>query len=280
MTSNKMDRNGSPETIAPNCTSPIRIESHPTRPAYSSSRHSHPWDSLFLVVAGKGSCVVETQEYLLAPRMSLFLSQGTHHSFVDKARSAMTIFVVSFDPSVSHQHVDLIQALKSLEEPKHVPVFAWQHLRLLLRQMLHEQNVQPPHHDVALQNLLCSVLLLLSRVYLDNTPAISAMEPNSTQRVQAVLEFIAHSYYQNYSLEEAAKLAQLSPRRFSSLCREICGRSFVNYVNALRIERARNLLETTPLPVTAVAFQVGFEELSTFYRAFRKHTGHSPRANT
>jgi len=255
----------------------ICIESHPARPAYSADEHCHERDSLFLVVAGKGYCVVEGSEYALEPMMSLFLPAGVNHSLVDKPRSAMTIFVVTFGGQIARKQEKLLTLLQTHTGPQFLPVHVWQDLRRLIRQMLHEQNLQPPHYEVALDNLLASVVLLLSRAYASLAVQENHGQHSSSQRVRQVLDHVADTYYQNHSLPEAARVAGLSQRRFSSLCKELCACSFIHFINGVRVERARHLLETTRLPVAAVAFQVGFEEISTFYRAFRKHAGCSPR---
>jgi AraC family carnitine catabolism transcriptional activator len=50
-----------------------------------------------------------------------------------------------------------------------------------------------------------------------------------------------------------------------------------NYYLALRLERARRLLEETDLDVLAVAMACGFVSSSSLARAFRGHYGMSPR---
>jgi AraC-like DNA-binding protein len=255
----------------------VRVENHPARPAYSISKHSHDFDSLCLVVAGRGHCVVVEQEYELEPMMALFLPAGTVHSLVDKVRSAMTVFVINFDQRISRQQAALLDTLRLHVGPRLLPVHVWQSLRLILRRMLHEQNVKPPHFELALHTLLISVFLYLSRAALMSEKQKEQDHNSSEQRVRWVLDHVANTYYQNHSLPAVAKTARLSQRRFSTLCKNVSGQSFVAYLNGMRMRRARRLLETTELPVAAVAFQVGFEELSTFYRAFRKHFGCSPR---
>ena len=44
----------------------------------------------------------------------------------------------------------------------------------------------------------------------------------------------------------------------------------------LRIDHAKKLLESTSRTVLSVAFECGFEDLSTFYRAFKRETSESP----
>jgi AraC family L-rhamnose operon regulatory protein RhaS len=77
-------------------------------------------------------------------------------------------------------------------------------------------------------------------------------------------------------LPEAAKSASLSQRRFSSIIRKITGSSFVEYVQSIRVQKATELLKFTNMPITAIAFEVGFEDLSTFYRSFHKVNKASP----
>ncbi|GAI67194.1 unnamed protein product, partial [marine sediment metagenome] len=91
--------------------------------------------------------------------------------------------------------------------------------------------------------------------------------------VNAVLAFLAKNYHQQISLPDAAKMAQLSQRQFTTLCRKSTNKSFTQFVNSIRCEKAKQLLTQTDMPVAAIAFEVGYEELSTFYRAFKKlHT--------
>lgn len=50
------------------------------------------------------------------------------------------------------------------------------------------------------------------------------------------------------------------------------------YIRALRVRRARQLLQSGSLPITQIAFEVGFCDLNQFGRAFKSETGSSPRS--
>ena len=94
--------------------------------------------------------------------------------------------------------------------------------------------------------------------------------------MEKVLEYIAERHYELYSLSAAARMAHLSQRQFTNLCRRLTNKSFVEYVNTTRLEKAKELLVNTDMPVSAIAFEIGFEEISTFYRAFRKYYKRPP----
>jgi len=78
------------------------------------------------------------------------------------------------------------------------------------------------------------------------------------------------------SLTAVAQIVNMSATYFSSKFKEVTGIRFVDYVARVRIEKARNFLLNPNQRVSEVAFEVGFQSLSQFNRAFRKIAGESP----
>lgn len=78
------------------------------------------------------------------------------------------------------------------------------------------------------------------------------------------------------SLATVAQAVNMSATYFSSKFKEMTGIRFVDYVARVRIEKARNFLLDPHRRVSEVAFEVGFQSLSQFNRAFRKICGESP----
>lgn len=81
------------------------------------------------------------------------------------------------------------------------------------------------------------------------------------------------------SLAAVAQAVNMSASYFSEKFKEITGLNFVAYVARTRIEKARNLLHNPNLRISEIAFEVGFQSLSQFNRAFKQVTGRA-RANT
>jgi transcriptional regulator GlxA family with amidase domain len=65
-------------------------------------------------------------------------------------------------------------------------------------------------------------------------------------------------------------------RSFSRRFHRATGQSPMDYVQSLRIEEAKQMLETTELSVEAVAHDVGYEDSTSFGRLFRRRTGITP----
>ena len=90
--------------------------------------------------------------------------------------------------------------------------------------------------------------------------------------------WIADHLTDDLSVPALAGRAQMSERTFARAFRRETGSTPGDYVEALRVERARLLLETTPAQVDAVAAACGFGTVETLRRAFARRTGVSPSA--
>ena len=79
------------------------------------------------------------------------------------------------------------------------------------------------------------------------------------------------------TLTETARLMDLSPHQLSELVNVSYSRSFKAYLNEYRVDVAREMLLRQPeRDVTTIAFDAGFQSLSSFYRAFKLVHGVSP----
>ena len=80
----------------------------------------------------------------------------------------------------------------------------------------------------------------------------------------------------DFSIEELASAVALAPRTFARRVAATCGLSPIQFVQRIRLETARLLLETTRLPVDEIARKVGYAEPSTLRRLIRRDTKHPP----
>jgi len=94
--------------------------------------------------------------------------------------------------------------------------------------------------------------------------------------VEAALWLEAHAT-EDVSLEDAARAAGLSPFHFLRVFSAVVGATPHQYLVRLRLARAARLLAEEERPVTDIAFDCGFADLSNFVRTFRRAAGVSPR---
>lgn len=79
------------------------------------------------------------------------------------------------------------------------------------------------------------------------------------------------------SIDEVAALVCLSPRHFKRRFKNATGESPLHYLQKLRIQSAKELLENSLDNIEAITRRVGYEDSSAFRRLFKKHTSLSPR---
>jgi len=101
---------------------------------------------------------------------------------------------------------------------------------------------------------------------------------NHHRAVERVISTMHQRLDQNFSLEEMADIAYMSPFHFNRIFRQLTGVPPCQFMSALRLESARRLLLTTKLSVTDVCFEVGYNSLGTFIRRFTGLLGLSPRS--
>ncbi len=82
---------------------------------------------------------------------------------------------------------------------------------------------------------------------------------------------------ESFSLDELATGLGISPRHFKRRFKSATGDSPLAYLQRLRVEAAKQRLETTRETVDEITSQVGYEDTNSFRRLFRKFTGLSPR---
>jgi AraC-like DNA-binding protein len=78
------------------------------------------------------------------------------------------------------------------------------------------------------------------------------------------------------TLDDLAETAGLSPFHFARIFRSVAGVPPVEFQTALRFERARSLLLTSPASVTEICYEVGYGSLGTFSRRFKELVGVTP----
>jgi AraC-like DNA-binding protein len=100
--------------------------------------------------------------------------------------------------------------------------------------------------------------------------------PSERDETEKVIAYIKKNYAEKTDLEALAKMAKLSPNYFIKKFKERHGFSPLKYINILRVERAKFLLEHTEKPINEIMEEVGFLDASHFSKLFRSETGYSP----
>lgn len=92
--------------------------------------------------------------------------------------------------------------------------------------------------------------------------------------VQTTLE--THLSDENFGIAELCELLNISRAQLHRKLKSLTGLSTSHYIRSLRLEIARELLETTTMNVSEVAFKVGFSSAAYFSKVFKSQFGYAP----
>ncbi|MEQ3636376.1 helix-turn-helix domain-containing protein [Alcanivorax sp.] len=95
-------------------------------------------------------------------------------------------------------------------------------------------------------------------------------------QVQAIQSWIHEHFKENTSLGQLAERVHLSPRQLQRRFTTTLGEPPLQYLQRVRIEAARKMLERGTNNLAKLAEQVGYQDVSSFSRLFKRHTGLSP----
>lgn len=96
------------------------------------------------------------------------------------------------------------------------------------------------------------------------------------RRLLLVYEWLHDDPAKQANLDQLANMAAMSPFHFLRSFKRAFGQAPHQMQLKLRVEKAKALMQTQAMPITELAFSLGFEDLSSFSHAFKKATGSSP----
>ncbi|MBE6630609.1 MAG: helix-turn-helix domain-containing protein [Ruminococcaceae bacterium] len=128
------------------------------------------------------------------------------------------------------------------------------------------------------QRLRCIALDIATRLCLkyghyEDTPR---MESQATKCIKQAIGYMRAEGHRDISLDDISSFINMSKYYFAREFRRITGYSFVEYLNIIRCEKARNLLLQEDIPIGEVGKRCGFSNQSYFSRVFGEYAGTTP----
>lgn len=106
--------------------------------------------------------------------------------------------------------------------------------------------------------------------------ALAGSRQLDDRQIALCQSWLAEHYAEPHAVAAMVQRSGLPERSFKRRFRKATGMAPIDYVQALRLEEAKQMLETSDLPVEAVALEIGYEDASFFRRLFRRKVGLAP----
>jgi len=273
------------ENIEPDQEGSFRVMRF-TPPAFTYGWHFHPEIELTYIVAGEGKRLVGDDIANFTPGDLCLLGPNLPHAWLtdmdlvtpdSRSESIVIQFLPDcFGPGV-FDRPETRSIARLLQQAERGLQFAGD-VRDRVARMMEEMVGQPSFRRMM---TLLETLNVLAEA--DDGEPLSSLgfappvSDSDQRRIDAVTRFIIEHLIEPLRLEDAADVAHLSASAFSRFFRRATGKSFVRYVNELRVARACRLLTETEHSITSIAFESGFGNLANFNRRFREIKQLRPR---
>lgn len=136
----------------------------------------------------------------------------------------------------------------------------------------------PEGYQLRLKALLFQMLFLLftqcgevRSIEQKKTPASLSRE-----RVNTILQYVDEHYAERIKLDDLVEILHINKYYICKIFQQCIGKTFLDYVNLVRIQKAVDLIVSTNDSITAIAFATGFQDINYFSRIFKRAMGVSP----
>lgn len=151
---------------------------------------------------------------------------------------------------------------------------AW--LKSTLDQLSAEYMSQKPGAELVVNKLTEVVLVELIRINFGRKDQSHFVTALSDKRIAKALNQLHSNPHVAWTIEKMAQEVGMSRAALARRFKELVGQPMFEYLTRLRVQRARELLRETKLPVYEVASRVGYDSDLAFTKTFKKHAGTTP----
>lgn len=231
---------------------------------YLMQRETYPYLLLLFVRHGQMDVRYLHKEYLLE-KGDILLMDCLHPHFY-QAHNGLEFLYMHFDGNNSHEVTEL------LLQNNGGPVFRSPQNATIGKLMLdcvnfyqHKGLSSPFHMTYCLERIIYQLSCLTA-------------EGQKATPVEKVMVYLQEHSSEAVSMEDLARLANLSPSYLSHSFKNQTGYAPMEYALKLRMEKAMLLLTHSAKTVTEIAYETGYASPASFIKAFTRKVGYAPSA--
>lgn len=206
------------------------------------------------------------------PSLIFSVRNHTHQLLASEDQGAELVCATIRFPSTGNNPV-----LKALPSPTILPLASVHGLDTFVEVLFSEAALQQEGGDAVMNRLIEVIFVnVLRHIIAAGEVPHSALAALSDKHLSPVLNFIRNNLRDNLSVERLADIAAMSRSAFIQHFKNTLAMAPGEYVQNSRMAAAKKLIARDK-PMSLICLEVGYEDASSFSRAFRKNTGMTPR---
>jgi AraC-like DNA-binding protein len=246
--------------------------------------HFHDYHQLLFFISGEGLQCEDGWKIPLLAGDVVFVPIGTGHRSVFPPGKKSECYVLDFhgdlfSPALpgDREALDVIDKMAWFRGKVPITPPTSASLRPIFDELLVEFQRKDPAYQAMLKMMLLRILIFIARDEEFHRHGIPVCPPPShEQMVREVIHYLDAAYMKAITVESVLEFCPLSRSHFHVVFKETTGKTFVEYLTEIRLNKAKEQLADTDVPIAEIATMVGFATASYFGQLFRSVTGLSP----
>lgn len=249
--------------------------------------HQHPEVQLTLILEGDGKLIAGDYIGPFKPGEVYLIGPNLPHVFRSDPRYyEENTFLYCHSISVFFEWNSFGEKFMHLPEAKTMLEFSKLAKRGLFIQGQTRKEIASAMKKLFRQNDMDRLITLLKALnILANSKELSTLTSSGSysdfneidgKRLDSVYRFTMSEYHRKISLEEVAAIANMTVNSFCRYFKRRTRKSYVDFLNEIRIGQACKLLQNNDYSISQVCFEVGFNNLSNFNRKFKDTNSCTP----
>jgi two-component system response regulator YesN len=124
------------------------------------------------------------------------------------------------------------------------------------------------------QRYLKTIIDTMTQTCLHITELLPLLSADSS--FQRIISYVKNNYYEDLRLESLGQLFYYNCAYLGKRFKEYTGKNFHTYLDMIRVDAAKDMLQNTDMKVYEISSAVGYTNTDYFYSKFKKYTGKSP----
>ena len=233
----------------------------------------------------RGECWVMSGERTecLGPGDLVFIEPGRDHVLASHPPNRQpppggtrTLLLCGYCRFAEETGTPLLDIFPSLTIVREEEILKHPWLKSTLDQLSTEYMSQQPGTELVVNKLTEVVLVELIRINFGRDDKSRFIRALSDKKISKALQHLHNNPNIAWTLEKLAGDVGMSRAAFAKRFKDLVGQPMFEYLTMLRIQRGKELLKETKLPLYEVASRVGYESDLAFTKTFKKHTGTTP----
>ena len=239
--------------------------------------------SFHLVRRGECWVMAGDQTECLGPGDLIFIEPGLDHVLASHKEGqepvnagAVTLLLCGYCEFAEETLTPLLDALPSLTVVREEEFLKHPWLKSTLDQLSTEYLSQQPGAELVVNKLTEIVLVELIRINFGRDKEGRFIAALSDKRISKALQQLHTAPNNPWTLDTLAERVGMSRAAFAKRFKALVGHPMFEYLTQLRVQRAKELLRDSSLPLYEIANRVGYESDLAFTKTFKKYAGTTP----